>query len=98
MGFALFEEGSDEPLEHIAFNSENDAEGMITDEVTFILPDPEKDYVARSYVVADEKYYYGGEVKKRLKRMIMDNNSEEYSYDEEGILSTNNTKIGKSDN
>lgn len=88
MGFALFEEGSDEPLEHIAFNSENDAEGMITDEVTFILPDPEKDYLARSYVVADEKYYYGGEVKKRLKRMIMDNNSEEYSYDEEGRLST----------
>ena len=53
MGFALFEEGSEKPLEHIAFSSENDAEGIITDEVTFILPDPEKDYVARSYVVAD---------------------------------------------
>ncbi len=64
-GFALFEEGSDEPLIHLSFENgnnfaktENKTKSVISDEVSFTLPDSKKKYFALSYAVADEKYYY----------------------------------------
>ena len=61
-GFALFEEGSDEPIVHLSFgsgNSEAKTRSVISDEVSFTLPDTKKGYTARAYAVADGKYYYG---------------------------------------
>jgi hypothetical protein len=65
-GFALFEEDGDEPLIHLSFSAENSGEKLsqletrtvISDEVTFDLPDPDKKYMALAYAVADGKYYY----------------------------------------
>lgn len=65
-GFALFEEGSDEPLAHLAFSAETSsgkASGMMTKavvshEVTFDLPDSKKTYIALPYAVADGEYFY----------------------------------------
>ena len=59
-GFALFENGSDEPLEHIAFDNLETNLTTNRDTVTFTLPSPEADYIAKPYVLAFGKYYYSG--------------------------------------
>lgn len=59
-GFALFENGSDEPLEHIAFDNPETNLTTNRDTVTFTLPSPEADYIAKPYVLAFGKYYYSG--------------------------------------
>ena len=58
-GFALFENGSDEPLEHIAFDNPETNLTTNRDTVTFTLPSPEADYIAKPYVLVFGKYYYG---------------------------------------
>jgi len=58
-GFALFKVGEDEPLVHLSFSAGEKTKAVISDELTFNLPDPEKGYEARPYAVADNRYYYG---------------------------------------
>lgn len=58
-GFALFKVGEDEPLVHLSFSAGEKTKAVISDELTFNLPDPETDYEARPYAVADNRYYYG---------------------------------------
>lgn len=58
-GFALFEIEENTPLVHMKFRSKSATKATKYDEVTFTLPDPDKEYEARSYVVANGKHYYG---------------------------------------
>lgn len=58
-GFALFKVGEDEPLVHLSFSAGEKTKAVISDELTFNLPDPETGYEARPYAVADNRYYYG---------------------------------------
>ena len=58
-GFALFKVGEDEPLVHLSFSAGEKTKAVISDELTFNLPDPETGYEARPYTVADNRYYYG---------------------------------------
>ena len=58
-GFALFKVGEDEPLVHLSFSAGEKTKAVISDELTFNLPDPETDYEARPYALADNRYYYG---------------------------------------
>lgn len=57
-GFALFKVGEDEPLVHLSFSAGEKTKAVISDELTFNLPDPETGYEARPYAVADNRYYY----------------------------------------
>lgn len=66
-GFALFEIEEDTPIIHLKFDSGDATKAIVSDELTFVLPDPDKNYEARSYVVADGKHYYGPRSRKRLK-------------------------------
>lgn len=78
-GFALFSsESPNAPIIHKSLPSSTIVEDIPTaqyddvqlelSEVTFILPDPSKNYEVRSYVVANERHYYGPY--KRLKKII----------------------------
>ena len=58
-GFALFKVGEDEPLVHLSFSAGEKTKAVISDELTFNLPDPETGYEARPYTVADNRYDYG---------------------------------------
>ncbi len=58
-GFALFKVGEDEPLVHLSFSAGEKTKAVISDELTFNLPDPETEYEARPYAVADNRHYYG---------------------------------------
>lgn len=58
-GFALFKVGENEPLVHLSFSAGEKTKAVISDELTFNLPDPETGYEARPYAVADNRYYYG---------------------------------------
>ena len=44
---------------HLSFSAGEKTKAVISDELTFNLPDPETDYEARPYAVADNRYYYG---------------------------------------
>lgn len=58
-GFALFEKDGEEALEHIAFDNPELNLTTNRDTVLFTLPSPEKEYIAKPYVLAFGKYYYG---------------------------------------
>ncbi len=58
-GFALFEKDGEEALEHIAFDNPELNLTTNRDTVLFTLPSSEKEYIAKPYVLAFGKYYYG---------------------------------------
>lgn len=58
-GFALFERDGEEALEHIAFDNPELNLTTNRDTVLFTLPSSEKEYIAKPYVLAFGKYYYG---------------------------------------
>lgn len=59
-GFALFENGNDEPVSHLSFKVKGSStKAIVSEEVVFDLPSSEKSYTALPYVIADGNYYYG---------------------------------------
>lgn len=60
-GFALFEKESEEPLEHLTFDV-IEKELFNRDTLIFSIPNPTASYVAKPYVLANEKYYYFEEI------------------------------------
>ena len=58
-GFALFEKDGETALEHIAFDNPEPNLTTNRDTVVFTLPSAEKEYIAKPYVLAFGKYYYG---------------------------------------
>lgn len=58
-GFALFEKDGEGALEHIAFDNPELNLTTNRDTVLFTLPSSEKEYIAKPYVLAFGKYYYG---------------------------------------
>ena len=59
-GFAIFDNDEDEPIAHLSFKTgKSQTKAISSNEVVFDLPSSEKSYIARPYVVADNKYYYG---------------------------------------
>ena len=59
--FALFEKESEEPLEHLTFDV-IEKELFNRDTLIFSIPNPTASYVAKPYVLANEKYYYFEEI------------------------------------
>lgn len=59
-GFALFENGNNEPVSHLSFKVKGSStKAIVSEEVVFDLPSSEKSYTALPYVIADGNYYYG---------------------------------------
>ena len=56
-GFALFETESEEPLEHMPFDM-IEKELFNRDTLIFSIPGSTASYIAKPYVLANEKYYY----------------------------------------
>lgn len=100
-GFALFaSDEPDKPIVHVKLPSEvvSDPSGssdirdidreITTRPIEFDLPSPDKSYFVKPYVVAGGNHYYGeGEDGQRLvKRIIIDGNSIDFTYDNNGRL------------
>ena len=60
-GFALFEKDAEEALEHIAFDNPEPNFTTNRDTVVFTLQSAKKEYIAKPYVLAFGKYYYGND-------------------------------------
>ena len=58
-GFALFEKNGEKALKHIAFDNPEPNLTTNRDTSLFTLPSTEKEYIAKPYVLAFGKYYYG---------------------------------------
>lgn len=81
VGFALFDKGSELPIEHKRYYRDIDTRSKFS-EISFTKPDKTKSYILKPYVLSDGNYYYGGISKKRIKSFSVDGATGYICYDE----------------